>query len=182
MKQNTTHLKINLNLTRESISNLFFKWIINVGRIVIVVTELIALSALFYRFTIDRQIIDLHDQIKSQISIVKAQEQKELEYRRIQKTLASIKVLTDDANMKLQATNDLLTLIKTRGILTNTFRLSNDSLLIDGKTSSMPSLVEFINDLKKKEYVTAINIDHINSEDQGVTFSMSVKIKTSSPL
>ena len=66
MKSENKEVKINLIAQpKELIEKIFSEWAVNFGRIIIVLTELIALSALGYRFYIDRQIIDLHQKIKS---------------------------------------------------------------------------------------------------------------------
>jgi hypothetical protein len=68
--------KININLSsagKATVGKVVYGWTIDAGRAIIVGIELIALAALGYRFVIDRQIVDLHDQIKTQEVYIAAQ-------------------------------------------------------------------------------------------------------------
>ena len=49
-------IRINLTLrARKSIQSAFLKWAVSAGKLIIIGTELIALSALGYRFMIDKK-------------------------------------------------------------------------------------------------------------------------------
>src|SRR5438128_12279204 len=95
-------LKSSKNDTLEQIIN----WALTVGRALVIVVELIALGAFLYRFTLDRQLIDLHTTIKQKQAIVAYLKDSEATYRNLQDrlTIASsfsnlgasqIKILTD---------------------------------------------------------------------------------------
>ena len=94
--------KLNINLSsrgKATVGKVMYGWTIDAGRAIIVGIELIALGALGYRFVIDRQIVGLHDQIKTQEVYVAAQAADEKTYRSIQDRLKNIKTTTQETSV-----------------------------------------------------------------------------------
>lgn len=175
MAQDIPNISINLgSKKRRSFANTFFAWAITIGRGIIVLTELIALSALFYRFIIDRQIIDLHDQIKTAETLVKLQEKQENEYRDIQERLKNIKDINDATNNKIQLLNSILQNIQKNQILATKFNLNENSIIFGGTTPSVFTLADFINNLKSQPDISSINVGKVNSLPRGVDFEILV--------
>ena len=130
---NSPHVKINLiGKARISVADNFLKWTVNIGRIVIVVTELVALTALIYRFTIDRKIIDLHDQIKKSELFVKAQSAKEKDFRSIQERLLNIKDTEEDTQAKIEIMNQILDSVAKGNFSSTNLTVSQRSISING--------------------------------------------------
>ena len=91
MANKPSHITINLSRKpKDKFETVFYKWAINSGKVIIIITELIALGALLYRFSIDKQIVDLHDEIKREQIFLDNQKSKEKEYRGIQDRLSMI--------------------------------------------------------------------------------------------
>ena len=63
-------------------------WLLSIGRILVIVTELVALGAFLWRFGLDQQLIDLHSKIKQKQAIVEAFKKNEEEYRNLQDRLS----------------------------------------------------------------------------------------------
>src|SRR5690606_23924890 len=119
---------------KKNFENIFFQWAVHAGRIIIVVTELIALGALMYRFAIDRQITDLHDQIRKQEVFVKAQKDKEERYRSIQERLTLIKLTNQETATKLAVMEDLLEKINNGTFTATNLIIFQNTITIDGGT------------------------------------------------
>lgn len=180
MAQSTSfsNIKINLNpKVREEITSIFFQWVISIGKAIIVITELAALSAVFYRFVIDRQIIDLHDRIKRAEILVKAQDKKEKEYRQLQERLTSVKTLIGNTDTKISVLNQILSEVKKNGFLTTKFNLNQNLVAIEGKAPSVFGLADFINKLKNNETISGISLNQVNSLQQGVDFQINITLK-----
>ena len=67
-------IKPSINLFKDKNKNffdLFIKWALSIGRVVVIATEAIALSAFLYRFSLDQQLIDLNDKIVQKQALVK---------------------------------------------------------------------------------------------------------------
>lgn len=175
---NSPHVEINLiGKARLSLADNFLKWAVNVGRIVIVVTELIALGALLYRFTIDRKIIDLHDQIKKASLFVKAQSAKEKDYRSIQERLLNIKETEEDTEAKINIMNEILDSMRKGNFSSTNLTVAQHSISINGIAFSIFPVNDLLESLKKNPNVVAISLDDVAGSAQGVQFKLTIEIK-----
>jgi Tfp pilus assembly protein PilN len=174
---------VTINLSgkpKESNSTVFYKWTVQIGRIVIVLTELIALSALFYRFIIDRQIADLNDQIDTQIIFIRSQEQKEQQFRALQDKLTMIKTVKEDTDAKIMVMNLVLDATNNGVFTANNIAVNKNIISVGGVTSSIFSLNNFTDSLEKNDFVTSISIDEITSTDTGILFKLNISLTEAS--
>lgn len=175
---NSPHVKINLvGKNKISFTSDFLKWATNAGRIIIVVTELIVLGALTYRFTLDHKIIDLHDKIKKSELFVEAQAAKEKDYRSIQARLQSIKTINQATNNKISIMNQILSSINKGDFSSTNLTVTDNSININGVAFSIFPLNDFINNLKQNPNITSISLDDIESTSQGIQFKMTIELK-----
>jgi hypothetical protein len=94
-------LSINLLGNKNaSIADQFLTWALAIGRLLVIVTETVALATFLYRFSIDRQLIDLHDEITKNQAIVAYLKQGEDSYRHMQQKIA-ISQKNDIATQKI---------------------------------------------------------------------------------
>lgn len=172
--------KININLSsagKQTVGKVVYGWTIDAGRAIIVGIELVALAALGYRFVIDRQIVDLHDQIKNQEVYIAAQSSDEKTYRSIQERLKDINTTSSETSEKIQIMNDVLKAISAGTFFSTTLSISDKSIMVDGMTFSVVTLTDFLNNMKKLSSVAAISIDEINTVDEGVRFKARIDVK-----
>lgn len=172
-------LHVNINLigrSKESFKKDFFKWAISVGRIIIVGTELIALGALIYRFTIDRKIIDIHDQIKKSEIFVKSQEAKEADYRSIQARLINIEEIEEDTTNKITIMRDILAVISQGNFSSTNLTVNQNNVSLNGIAFSIFPLNNFIDELKQNESVASISLDEITSVSEGIQFKLNITL------
>lgn len=176
---------ITINLSgkpRERLENIFLSWAAQAGKIIIIVTELVALGALSYRFIIDRQIIDLNDQIRTKLLFVNSQTQKENVFRDIQNRLFYVKLLTDESHTKLIVLADILSAAKSGGVEITNLLLNEDKITLSGNTSSLFSIHTFVNTFKARPGVSAISIDEIESGESGVHFKLTMTLTNNKKL
>lgn len=175
--------KININLSsknKKTVGKVFYQWSINAGRAIIVLIELVALGALGYRFYIDRQIVDLHDQIKLEENKIIAQASNEKLYRDIQERLNQITKIDKDTKLKMSIL-DVVNKTITEGTLFDTkFTINDKTASIDGTTFSITTLTNFIQTLKNTPTVTEISVSEINTSAAGVDFKLNFKIEEES--
>ncbi|OGK40646.1 hypothetical protein A3A74_00515 [Candidatus Roizmanbacteria bacterium RIFCSPLOWO2_01_FULL_35_13] len=172
------HVKINLiGKARVSVADNFLKWAVTVGRIVIVATELIALGALLYRFTIDRKIIDLHDQIRKAQIFVKAQSAKEKDYRSIQERLLNIKETEEDTKAKIEIMNDILGSIARGNFSSTNLTVAQQTISVNGIAFSIFPINNFLEKLKENPNVVSIALDEVSGSAQGVQFKLTIELK-----
>ncbi len=177
-KKLTPKLNINLSSTgKATVGRVVYGWTIDAGRAIIVGIELIALLALGYRFVIDRQIVDLHDQIKVQEAYIAAQADDEKTYKSIQVRLKNIKITDTQTQAKIQIMNEILKAISLGTFYGTNLSISDQNIAVDGNTFSIYTLTEFFNGLKAYPSVSSISIDEISTADGGVHFKARVQIK-----
>lgn len=175
---NSPHVNINLiGKAHISVADNFLKWAVNVGRIVIVATELIALGALLYRFTIDRKIIDLHDQIKKAEIFVKAQSAKEKDFRSIQTRLVNIKDTEEDTEAKIEIMNEILDSIASGNFSSTNLTVAQHTISVNGVAFSIFPINNFLEKLKGNPNVVSITLDEVSGAAQGVQFKLTVELK-----
>src|SRR3712207_733471 len=89
---------INLLPTKgESLLTQFLNWSLTIGRLLIILTEMVALGTFIYRFSLDMKIIDLHDEIKNRSFIVKNFQNSETNFRNMQQRLALAKKYDEES-------------------------------------------------------------------------------------
>ncbi len=172
------HVKINLiGKQKITLGEDFLRWAVKAGRIIIVVTELIALGALLYRFTIDRKIIDLHDKIKNEQLLVESQKPKETTYRSIQSRLDNVKTIQEETKAKINIMNSIVSSISDGDFTSTNITVDQNTIEVQGVAFSIFPINAFIDTLKKDPNVTSISLDDVTSSNQGVGFKMSLEIK-----
>lgn len=172
--------KVNINLSsrgKATVGKVVYGWTVDAGRAIIVGIELIALVALGYRFIVDRQIVDLHDKIKTQEAYIAAQAADEKTYRSIQDRLKDIKTINQETAAKAALTNVLLGAIEKGTFFSTNLTINDRTILIDGSTFSIHTLTSFLDGLKNDPSVASITIDEINTADEGVRFKCRIEIK-----
>ncbi|MGE5042486.1 MAG: PilN domain-containing protein [Candidatus Levyibacteriota bacterium] len=177
--------KLSVNLKQkpeEGVTNAFLKWAVNSGRIIIVVVELLTLSALGFRFYIDSRIIDLHDKIINDQKFVNALSKKEVLYRSLQNRLTLVNTLNTQNNEKIDFLNQLVTILNSDRFIETTLTFSETSIGINGTTYSVFDLNSLIDNLKGNPNVLSISIDSISSGEQGIDFHLTTALKQNAAL
>lgn len=176
------HVNINLiGKKKLSFKDDFFTWAVNVGRIIIVLTELVALGALIYRFTVDRKIIDLHDQIKKAELFVKAQAAKEEDYRSIQYRLANIEETEAQSESKVNIMNEILSSVSQGSFTSTNLTVNQNRISINGIAISIFPLSSFIDELKTNPKIISISLDEITSVTEGIQFKLNIELEEVAP-
>jgi hypothetical protein len=170
---------INLLKTgKVNIAEQVFNWAVSIGRVIVIIVEVVALSAFLYRFTLDKELIDLHSKIKQEQAIVDFFKQNELMYRNLQDRLLTASTFSDQATRKNKIFNDLVSLTPAR-IVFNNFSLYEDRVKIDANTDSVDALGSFIGSLKTYSLISSISVDKIENKPSSslITFSITAGLK-----
>ena len=177
MQPGVPHLSVNLGKRpQDSTASLAFNWIINTGKIIIISVELLTLGALGYRFYVDRQIVDLHDQIQRAQLFVNAQAKKENLYRNLEDRLTAINKIDTQSQKKAAYLKELISLINANDFISSNLNVSDTTVGIDGQTYSIFTLNSLIDKLKKNPNIVSISLDELTSLDQGIKFKLTTQI------
>lgn len=172
---------INLLKNKENFLDEALKWALTVGRLLVIIAEIVAFSSFIYRFSLDRTLIDLHSKIKQEQAVVASLRDQEGRYRNLQERIAlATKVSTNDTK-NVQIFNDIAK-ITPIDITYNSFVLSNNDIRIDANVRSITSLTKFIDSLKKYPQISSVNIDRIRNKtaSSSIDVFISAKLKRSS--
>lgn len=157
----------------QSLLTQFLSWALTVGRLLIILTETVALSTFLYRFGLDRQLIDLHDQIKQEEFIVQHFKDYEDLYRSLQERLALAKQYDNQSGMAPQIFREIIDM--GRGSVTfKTLMVSNEVIKVEAEARSVNALSGFVNALKQSPDIAAVSVDKVENKTSNAMISVAV--------
>ncbi|OGH21351.1 MAG: hypothetical protein A2958_00940 [Candidatus Levybacteria bacterium RIFCSPLOWO2_01_FULL_38_13] len=165
-----------LNLLKdreEKFFDRFISWALTIGRLVVILTEIIALSAFIYRFTLDRQLIDLHSQIKQKGIIVSFLKNKEDTYRDLQGRLSITSAFSDSANRKVKILEDIIGFAPS-GMSFNRVDILENRISVDANFQFISSLKSFVDSLKTYQNVESISINKIDNRLSSAVITVNI--------
>jgi Tfp pilus assembly protein PilN len=182
-KNNAQYLSINLLKRQGNASwEVFIQWAITGGRFLVILTETIALAAFLYRFTLDRQLIDLHDKIKAKQAIVEALKPQEASFRSLQERLSEADRI-DRSSSDVTTTLASIVEFASGRVSFTSLTVTSASVRMDITANSVTGLNEFISALRSYEPIKSVSIDRIENQTSRALFSalVSAHLKTGSP-
>ena len=162
----------------ESFVNQFLNWTLTIGRLLIILTEMVALGTFLYRFTLDMEIVDLHDKINSENFIAISFKDSEKKFRDIQERLATIQRYGSIGT----TTTGIFTDITNMGKGKITFKdllVATDNAKIEVEAPSSAALTQFTNALRAYPAITALSVDRVQNSPASakITVSMTATLK-----
>lgn len=167
---------ISINLlknNKKDLINKIINWTLTIGRGVVVLTELIALSAFLYRFSLDRQLIDLHSQIKQEQAIVAYLKNNEDKYRNLQDRLALASNFSNFSNKRSTIFKDIWGIAKDDVSITS-ITLNKNRINLNANLTSTSSLTNFVNLLKKYPNIQTLSLDNIENAPSSTLITISI--------
>lgn len=189
-KKNAAHTrrsKLDLNLLypqglRSKLPVAFLKWLINYGRFIVIIVEIIVVATFITRFKYDADLEDLKDQINSRVPYLESLSSDELKIRQTQLELNTIKKtyslspqwgqifkqISEKTPQNIKFTS--LTLEPVINTPDTAFRFS-------AVTNSNNNLIVFINKLKTTPNFKDVNLASISFEEENITFTITGIVK-----
>ncbi|MDP3988203.1 MAG: PilN domain-containing protein [Candidatus Levybacteria bacterium] len=156
---------VSINLVRgknQSFIDKFIKWALSIGRVVVILTEAIALATFLYRFSLDIQISDLHDTINQKQAMLKYLKTSEDKYRNLQSRLVISQKLSNDGSRTTKIFKDVVRLAP-EDLLVENLVLSGDYVKIEVKARSIISLASFVKALREYPDIDSVSLDKIEN-------------------
>lgn len=181
MSANTT---INLVRGRKPrIFDNFVGWALSIGRVVIILTELVALGAFLYRFGLDRQLVDLHDKIAQEQSIVDLLKQNEDTYRNFQYRLSLAKSVMASQAQSVKLYADILSMIPSDATL-KTLIFDQGSIKMAVDVTSITSLSALTDKLNNYPNFSNVSLDRLeNKTTVGlISATITTTVKNQQPI
>lgn len=166
---------ISINLVKgrnKSFLDKFIKWALTGGRLIVILTESLALFTFLYRFDLDRKLIDSHDRIAQKQAIVKLLKNNEDKYRNLQNRISIASTLS--SNNQISDKFQKITKETPQDIIFNNLVLSENFIRVDAVAQSIISLNNFIKTLKSDKEVSSISLDRIENKTSNGTISVGI--------
>ncbi len=157
----------------------FLKWVLTVGRYIVIITELIVILAFLSRFKLDRDLTDFNEKVKQQQAIINASAQFEKEFRFLQKRLSTIEGLRKTQLETDQILTELGNLTPVDVYLDN-FAVTDKQVSLTATALSEAGLATFLNNLKASPKFTKLTISNVSSgmeEGVGISFELKSELK-----
>jgi Tfp pilus assembly protein PilN len=153
-------------------------WAVTYGRYIMIGTEIVVLLAFISRFSLDRKLTDLKEEIAQKQDIIEANQAFEKDVRTLQDKLSKIKVLIHQPVNPL----DTLVLFQTllpQGVYLRNFDLTKNILTINATAGSTGSFAQFMTNLQASKYLSTIEIGEIKRDPLvGIQFSFTANVMT----
>lgn len=172
----SVNLSINLSQKRKpQILDQFIQWAMITGRFIVIIIEVIALSAFIYRFGIDKQLIDYNDRIIQEQNIVNLLKKQESSYKNLQERLDLSKNIMFYQAQNIQIYNNIENLIPPdMDIQTFVFNFNNIRLV--ASSQSPKSISNFISNLKNYSEIKSVSIDNIQNQTSQTNINITLTI------
>lgn len=151
-------------------------WSINVGRYIVIFTQIIVIISFASRFALDRQITDLNKSIHQKQLIIESQSQFENEFRLAQAKIKSYQEINQQSN--LVEVFPLLQKIVPQDFRLNNLKIQSGVVSGEGLALSNNALNLFISNLQLSPNFYDIVVNKIETtEEQTMGFAVNFNVK-----
>lgn len=151
-------------------------WAITYGRYIMIGTEIVVLLAFISRFSLDRKLTDLKEEVSQKQDIIEANLSFENDVRLLQNKLASIKTLSALPINPYDTLTSFQSLLPS-GVYLQSFDLEKDVLTVQATAGSTYAFSQFIANLQATKSFTNIDIGDIKRDPLlGIQFTFTVHI------
>jgi hypothetical protein len=163
----------------KNTTDVFLFWALYVGRLLIIITEAVALFVFLSRFSIDRKLIDHSDNIKKQQALVEFFKDGEEKYRATQLKLSISKSSASSSSASIQLFDELMQQANTQ-INFNALSVTSSSMTVTATSSVADVLANFVTQLKNHPRVVSLNVDKVESKPKNavISITLTAQLKT----
>ncbi len=153
----------------------FLKWLLSVGRWIVIITELLVILAFLSRFKLDRDLTNLNESIKQKQAIISSSASLEKEFRFLQKRLTTIESLQKSQNEAKQVL-DIFAELTPVGVQLSNFTYLNRKISLMASANSELAFATFLKNLKESPKIKSLSIAKVlTNEEQGGTIIFNLK-------
>ena len=157
----------------KSTSDILLLWALYIGRLLVILTETLALIVFLSRFSIDRKLIDYSDSIKKQQALVEFFKEGEEAYRKAQLKLSISKINIASSSATVNFFDELMR--KSNNEITfSSLSVTPTTLSVTAQASTADILAVFTNQLKEHPLVTTVSVDKVESKPKSALISITL--------
>lgn len=154
----------------------FIHWSTNIGRLTIIGTQIIVLTAFFARFLFDRQLINLTEEIKTKKTIVQTTQTLENTFKRTQDQLATIKEIHQSKNQYSQVLNMFTEKIPP-DVSISQITIKEGTLQIRGDSRTPRNFAHFLTMLATSEELKSVALEQARiGSDGSLGFGLTINL------
>ena len=157
----------------------FLKWLLNIGRWIVIVTELIVILAFLSRFKLDRDLTNLNETVKQKQAIVNASADFEKEFRFLQKRLSTIEGLKKN-QLEVDKILDIFSQVTPAGIQLSNFNFSGEKISLTAMADSEITFAVFLKNLKQEPKLTNLSLGRVTTGEAQIgqtVFNLTAELK-----
>jgi len=163
----------------KGLTGRFLRWTLNVGRYVVVFTELIVISAFLYRFGLDQKLTDIKEEVNNKKAVISAYGDFEEKFRRLQLQLQTISGVEKESVSPTEVLEEIsqMTPIDTAY---STISVNEDEVRLEGETLSDVGLATLLAKTQSSSMFTGVALEHVAStqdQNQAIEFQMVLSFK-----
>ncbi len=151
-------------------------WAVTYGRYIMIGTEIVVLLAFISRFSLDRKLTDLKEEVAQKQEIIQANLPFEADVRELQDKLAKIKTLKVQPVNALTILTSFQTILPT-GMYLKSLDLEGDRITISAIAGSTGAFAQFIANMQNARTLTNVDIGDITRDPLlGIQFTFTANI------
>lgn len=154
-------------------SDILLVWAIYIGRLLIILTETIALIVFLSRFSIDRKLIDYNDNIENQQATVNSFGEREGVFRNVHLRLKISKINIASTSATVNLFSEILSKAD-NDIDFSALSITPSALAITAQASTVESLAQLTQQIKSHPSVSSLSIDRVESRPKSAIFSITL--------
>lgn len=141
------------------------QWSMGAGRYIVIFTEIVVIASFAARFTLDRQVTDLNEQLYSQIQHLEGMAADEAAFRLAQAQLTEVK-----KNQEISNIVDVFTVLNTvvpADVELDSLSIAQDTISLESTALTQSGFITFINNLQLSPQFNDIRIGKVESAGSG---------------
>ncbi len=153
-----------------------YAWTANTAKYIIIVTELVVLGAIGFRFIIDGKIAAVEKNIEMQKQLLDARTSEEAQVRQLIAGLGSIKLM-ETSNYSLSSFYEQIQALIPPSVIVQSLSVDINSSSISGQVASYDTLLLLENNLKTSPILSNVSMSANQSSGGSINFSVTFNLK-----
>lgn len=151
-------------------------WAVTYGRYIMIGTEVVVLLAFISRFSLDRKLADLNDEIEQKQAIIEANAEFESSFRDTQGQLTNIRKLISAPALIVDALDSIQSLLPT-DVYLHSLEISSTKLNASAVAGSSSGFSTLISNLQSTKLFTNVDIGEIRRDPvNGIQFQFTAAL------
>jgi len=148
-------------------------WAVTYGRYIMVGTEVVVLLAFISRFSLDRKLTDLKEEISQKQAILEANQDFEQEYQSLQNRLTTVGKLLNGQTQPFNALSSMQSLLP-QGVYLQAYDYQKNKITIEATAGNTQSFAQYLANIQASKQITQIEIGDIRKQPlTGIQFRLT---------